>query len=395
MPDMNQTLYWSVVIATLFSSVYWLNTTVSLLRLRTKVPKLTRLQATLPSYWPRISVIIPACNEATTIEGALAAHLASTYPHIEFVVIDDRSTDASGEIMDRIAQTDARVKVVHITELPSGWLGKLNAMQVGVEQASGDWLLFTDADVHMTPDTLQRCIAWCLQEDVNYLTAIPKLITSSRLVDIVVSFFARSTFGGGQMWKSFDVKSRRCAGFGAFMLVNKKAWHQTQGLSWLRLEVADDVAIGQMIKGTQTKCAVVNATDALSLTIYPQLSDVKTSMEKGGFAIIGRYSVVRALAMSALLPMLEFGLFLGLLGPTWLLVLSSVVFLLGLGCCVFVERWLGRSAYVALFSPLGSVFFAYYVARSAIMGWRNGGIRWRGTFYSSEQLRSHMRVKWP
>src|SRR5438105_2268588 len=101
------------------------------------VPLLARLEPPEPARWPRVSVIIPACNEAATIEQALHSRVAEGYPDAEYLVVDDRSTDDTGAIIDRLARADPRIVPLHVRELPAGWLGKLHAMHVALARATG------------------------------------------------------------------------------------------------------------------------------------------------------------------------------------------------------------------------------------------------------------------
>src|SRR5690349_21179805 len=102
-----------------------------------------------PAEWPRVSVVIAARNEARHVEEALQSVLNQDYSRLEIIVADDRSTDDTGRILDRMAARDERLRPLHITELPPGWLGKNHALDYGARQAAGDFLLFTDADIVM------------------------------------------------------------------------------------------------------------------------------------------------------------------------------------------------------------------------------------------------------
>lgn len=130
-------------------ALYWIVQLVCTLRLIASVRTVAKLPYKDLKKWPRVSVIIPARNEADTIKAAMRSRLESDYPNLEIILIDDRSTDNTPEIIEEIAQTDSRVKAIHIKELPKAWIGKLYAMHTGVEVASGAWLLFSDADVHI------------------------------------------------------------------------------------------------------------------------------------------------------------------------------------------------------------------------------------------------------
>ena len=141
---------------------YWIVQLVCTLRLIASVRTVTKLPYKDLKKWPRVSVIIPARNEADTIKAAMRSRLESDYPNLEIILIDDRSTDNTPEIIEEIAQTDSRVKAIHIKELPKAWIGKLYAMHTGAKIASGAWLLFSDADVHIASGTLKRVISYCI-----------------------------------------------------------------------------------------------------------------------------------------------------------------------------------------------------------------------------------------
>ena len=131
--------------------VYWLWMAVGAWQVRRRVPVLADLPISPPRVWPRLSIVIPACNEAPAIQGAVESILAQDYPNLEIVLIDDRSTDETGVIIDRLAASDFRILRIHVTRLPDGWLGKVHALCRGAEASTGEWMLLTDADVHLAP----------------------------------------------------------------------------------------------------------------------------------------------------------------------------------------------------------------------------------------------------
>ena len=128
-----------------------------------------------PGPTPRISVVIPARDEQRGIRQALQSVLAQNYPDVEYIVINDRSTDRTGSILAEMARQDARLRVITISELPAGWLGKNYALYTGAEAASGDLILFADADVVMDRTVLARAAAYMRRQQLQHLAILPEI----------------------------------------------------------------------------------------------------------------------------------------------------------------------------------------------------------------------------
>ncbi|MBK7971883.1 MAG: glycosyltransferase [Deltaproteobacteria bacterium] len=198
--------------------------------------------------WPRVTVVSPACNEARHVEAAVRSTLALDYPELALVAVNDRSTDRTGEILDRLAVEDPRLVVVHVRELPDGWLGKLNALQAGVERGDGEWLLFMDADVHLAPDALRRAIADAERHGLDLLTVVPTIESAGRLAGAIFGLSLAILSAGGRLTRVSDPRSPAVAATGAFILVRRAALARTPGFAWLKLEVADDFGLCLLIK---------------------------------------------------------------------------------------------------------------------------------------------------
>src|SRR5450432_4075212 len=125
---------------------------------------------TSPKTAPKISLLFAARDEEEKLPAALATLAALDYPDLEIIGVDDRSTDATGRIMDEFAASDRRFRAIHVKELPAGWLGKPHALQKAYEASSGEWLLFTDADVRFKCDVPGRAMALVLQRNLDHLS---------------------------------------------------------------------------------------------------------------------------------------------------------------------------------------------------------------------------------
>lgn len=249
------------------------------------LPLLSQLDPKHPDRWPLLSVIIPACNEADTIEMALSTLLEQDYPNLEIILVDDRSTDNTARVVTQKADSDSRLQLIKIKHLPPGWLGKVHALHKATEYAKGEWLLFTDADVHFQPGVLQKTVSLCLDQQLDHLSMIPDLFERSFWHNVTLSAFSMTflaTIRASQIGKP-DAESY--VGIGAFNLVRKTLLDQTKGFAWLKMEVADDLGLGLMLNQAGAKQCLVVGVDAIGLTWYPSLSRMFAGLEKNLFGI--------------------------------------------------------------------------------------------------------------
>ena len=383
---------------------YWLWCLRAAVRSRRSVPALEAFDPP-PGPLPRLSVIVAARDEADTIEPAARTLLAQAEADLEIVLVDDRSSDGTGAVIDRLAAEDARVRAVHLTDLPEGWLGKVHALKCGVAEASGDFLLFTDADVHFAPGAPGRAVAWCEARGLDHLTALPSLRSAGVWVDAVLATFLRSFLATMRPWAVEDPESSAFLGVGAFNLVRRSAFEKTPGLEWLRMETADDCGLGLMMKASGARCGVVTAFDLVYLTWYGSLGDAARGAEKA-YASVGNCRLWRILvgAVSTLAMGMApaAGIVAAVFLPTnpaaWALAAAAPLSAVAGG---LMARWGGRTGLLrALLGPLllGPVVAPINAAafiRAGLLGWWRGGMQWRGMLYPSSALRAGRRVRLP
>lgn len=371
---------------------------VAIARAMRCIPKLREIEPACPARWPRVSLIVPARDEATNLEPAIISRLRDGYPELELIIVDDRSTDGTGEIADAIAACDARVVVEHVSALPDAWLGKVHALHRGVERASGEWLLFSDADVHYAPDTLRRAIAYLERERADHLGVIPEMRPRNFPVGVLQAAFLRLVVTGGRFPSIADPSSKAAFGAGVFSLIRRSALERTPGFEWLRLEVIDDLALGQMLKAHGASARVLNAAGSIWLDFYPSVGEFVRGGEKNSFALLGGLSYVRlALVVGALLG-LELGACVPLAWPgTPWPVRAGAALALALSTAggLLVNGWLARPANQVLLWPFAIVVLAVGTVRSGWLALRRGGIVWRDTRYSIATLRAGRRLRFP
>ena len=201
--------------------------------------------------WPKVSIIVPALNEEETIVESLTRLLNLDYPNYEVIAVNDRSTDRTGARMDAVAalpEAHGRLQVIHVTELPSGWLGKVNAMQRAADSSSGDWLLFTDADILFRPDTLKRALLYIESEPADHLVLLPYLVMKTIGERMMIAFFQTMFVFGHRPWKVADPKAMDHIGVGAFNLIRRSVYSAIGGHHRLCMEVVDDMKLGKLVK---------------------------------------------------------------------------------------------------------------------------------------------------
>jgi hypothetical protein len=380
-----------LLVLAIASAVYWVLNAVSAFRLRRDVPVLAQLAPPVPERWPRVSVVIPACNEAATIESAVRSRLGEGYPDAEYIVVDDRSTDSTGEIIDCLAREDPRIVPLHVRELPAGWLGKVHAMHVALEHATGEYVLFSDADVHHERGTLQKVVAHCEQHAIDHVAAFPTVWSKAFWLDAVMTTLLRILVVASRAWRVADPRSRTSIGGGTFNLVRRTALDRVGGLAPLAMEVVDDAGLGQLLKWSGARACVVNARGFVSLGYYASVREVVLGMEKNAFAAIGRFDVARFAIILGAICTLELAAPIALVfGGTPILTGATIG--LALVTQLVLARWLDRPATSAVFSPVGVAVFAFACLRSMILTLRRGGIAWRGTHYPLEALREGRRL---
>ena len=377
------------------------------------LPKLRAVPPIDPAAAPRVSIIVAARDEARRIAAAANTLLSQDYPRYEVVAVDDRSTDGTGAILDRLAEgravrsTDATaasegsggggggggggegpaLRVLHVTELPAGWLGKNHALHRGAELARGELLLFTDADVLMRPDALSRAVALLEREGVDHLAVAPRIHAGGAWTQAVVTVFlvVFSTFF--RPWKARDPKSRWHIGIGAFNLVRASAYRAAGGHAAIRLRPDDDIRLGRRIKETGHRQTAAGGRDHLEVEWYPSLGAMARGLRKNTFAVAGyRLSVV---AVGTLLPAVFIfwpvaALFLTT-GATWWL--NAAVVAVGLGVTTDTARGHGLPLWTGLAYPVGALLFLAIVWLAAIRAVTRGSVEWRGTEYGLEELR--------
>ena len=369
----------------------WTWKALSVARNLRQVPDLSAPeQDRAPSGSPRLSVIVPACNEAASIVPSLRSLLAQTYAPLHIFAVDDRSTDATGRLIDEIAtQHPDTVSAVHIQELPPGWLGKPHAMHTAAQQAvamRADWLLFTDGDVLFHPDALRRALAFAETNHLDHLVLMPSPILRTRGEAMVMGFLQILGFWSLRPWRVADPDARDFIGIGAFNLLRTSAYQRTGGFAALRFQIVEDLALGRRVKQMRLRQDAIFAPGYVRLHWAPGVSGIVRTMTKNLFAICS-YSVPLLAASSLALLILCLWPFAGLFGRRSRLPSAASLLAIG-GLYTFAAPVTRMHGWTAIGFPLGALSLVFAMLRSAVITLRQGGVEWRGTVYLLDALRA-------
>jgi cellulose synthase/poly-beta-1,6-N-acetylglucosamine synthase-like glycosyltransferase len=354
-----------------------------------QIRRLREVQVPSSRTWPSVTVVIAARNEEHSIEPALQSVLQLDYPALKILVVNDRSTDNTGAILDRWACQDPRLHVVHVTELPPGWLGKNHALHQGAMTATSEWILFTDADVLFAPGALKKAIVYAENHALDLLAAFPEIRMPTLLLQIFALTFEILFFLYFQPWRARNPNSRSYVGVGAFNLVRRSSYWDVGGHAPIAMRPDDDVKLGQLFKLNGKRIDVVDGVGELSVPWYASLREVFLGLEKNLYAGVDyRLSIIAISSLGALLfYFAPFVLVFFTRGATqWGFAIASGI-LLALATAVATATRMRPWAGVGF--PLGVLLFILIQWRTTALTFIRGGIQWRGTFYSLDQLRAN------
>jgi glycosyltransferase involved in cell wall biosynthesis len=336
---------------------------------------------------PRISLIFAARDEEEKLRAALATLMEIDYPNLEVIAVDDRSKDATGRILDDFAATHSRLRVVHVTELPPGWLGKPHALQKAFEISTGDWLLFTDADVRFKPDVLRRAVTLASKRKLDHLSLLCDIDAIGFWEKLLVTFFGFVFQVATDPYRVSDPHSYFYVGIGAFQMVKRSVYEASGTHRRLAMEVLDDMKLGKIIKRSGFRSGVGIAQDSVAVRWHAGLGNLVRGVTKNFFAGAGYNLGVVALGITGLLLLDIAPFFAVAMGHGWIRILAAIAASIALCFHAAVAFTMRVSPLYALTHPLGAVLLCYMLLRSTFITLKQGGIVWRDTFYPLDELK--------
>ena len=368
-------------------AVFWLTHGLGVALGATQLPWVKDFPPVTDAECPPVSILFAARDEAEKLSAALATLMEIDYPDLEVVAVDDRSQDATGKILDEFAGAHPRLRVVHVTELPAGWLGKPHALQKAYEAATGEWLIFTDADVRFRPDLIRRAMGIARKCNADHLTLLCDVEMSGFWETLLITFFGLGFHLAVEPSRVSDARSSRYIGVGAFQLLRRTAYEACGTHRRLAMEVVDDMKLGKLVKqaGFRSVCGV--AQDFVVVRWHAGLGNLVRGVTKNFFAGAGYNLALVAAQLTGLL-MMNVLPFVGVFFTHgWMQAFCAVAVAIAVAFHAGVAIVMRVSPLYALTHPLGALIFSYMLLRSTVVTLRQGGIVWRDTFYPLEELK--------
>ena len=351
------------------------------------IPSLYRAAPLVDDECPTVSILFAARDEQEKLSDALATFLTLDYPRYEVVAVDDRSEDTTGAILDAAAQRDPRLKVVHVTSLPDGWLGKTYGLQQAYENSSGEWLVLTDADIHFAPDVLRRAIALAGEKQWDHMPLLAEAQLYTFGEKVVMTFFALAFVMATRPWSVSNPKSHTYIGVGAFQLIRRSTYEKMGTHRRLALEVIDDVKVGKLVKEAGYRSGVAKAGSLVSVHWHSGAGNIIRGTEKNFYAAAG---FRLWMAAAQLISIFTAWIFPWLALPFvhgWALVFAVIAIVIPMLAQAGAAREFRVSMLYGLTQPVGALIFFWMLLRSTVITLQNGGITWRGTFYPTKELK--------
>ena len=336
---------------------------------------------------PRISILFAARDEEEELPAALATLMEIDYPDLEVIAVDDRSQDSTGRILERFAAAHPRLRVVHITQLPAGWLGKPHALQKAYAASTGDWLLFTDADVRFKHDALRRAIALVKARNLEHLTLMGDVEMVGFWETVLITFFGMAFHLATDPYRVANPNSRAYVGVGAFQLLKRAAYEASGTHRRLAMEVVDDMKLGKIVKQSGFRSSAGVAQDFVVVRWHAGLGNLVRGVTKNFFAAVGYSVPLVTVAVVALLLMNVAPIFGVFFGQGWTRIFAVAAFVIALCFHTGVDIGMRVSPSYAFTHPLGALLFSYMLLRSTVVTLKQGGIIWRDTFYPLDDLK--------
>ncbi len=332
---------------------------------------------------PKVSVLVPARNEDLNIGPCVRSLLNEDYSNFEVLALDDNSRDRTGEILAELARDDTRLKVLQGMPLPAGWIGKHWACHQLAEVATGEYLLFTDADTKHSSTGIRDAVAAMEAEQADLLSALPREDVGSWAEQLIVPMIAWSIFAFLPLALAYRVRMPMLSSnIGQFMVFRRSAYDAVGGYAAVRQEVVDDIALGQLVKAHGLRWRLADGQPAVRCRMYRNFREVRDGFSKNMFASLGSnipFFLLGWLCQVAIFlspPVTVVAALAGIIMPPLAVALAAISVFLSLALWAIYYSRFGFPLYLTFLYPL-SVLFSFAIAvRSMVVSLR-GQASWK------------------
>ncbi len=353
-------------------------------------------RAPSPQDAPLISICVPARNEERNIRRCVESLLAQTYPNFELIVLDDRSTDATPQILDELSQADDRLKVIHGDELPLGWAGKPHALTQASAAARGEWLCFMDADTFPAPQTLNAVYTKACEVDADFFTIFTHQEMESFWERTILPLVMTALSVGFSPRKVNDPKSDVAIANGQFIFIKRSVYDAIGGHAAIKDSIVEDKDLAVLTKSSGYRLIVANGSDFVRTRMYTSLPELWEGWTKNIYlglrdeprlVALGIFGAFLALAAALLLPLwVGLGIYLTIASPNHESFVIIGEGLLLWGTLIYWRIRANRAMEIPLWYaftvPLGAGVFGAMMFASAFKVISGKGVTWKGRRYS-------------
>jgi len=357
--------------------------------LNTSSPRIKTSQA------PRVSILVPAKDEEQTIAGCLQTLCALNYPDYEILIVDDRSEDRTAEIVRDYARRDDRIRLIQVESLPEGWTGKTHALQYAQRFATGDWLLFVDADTSHHPDTLSITVQHALDNQLDMLSALPKLECRSFWERVIQPYASTCLVILYPLSRANDHQQLESAwANGQFILVSREAYDGLGQHTAVRDKFVEDIALAKCARRSGYRLNIVVASALFSVRMYSDLGQIIRGWSRIFYSAVDCHAqrLVTLLGLVMLLGLTPYAVMLG--SGLALTAGASSMFMQVLCGMGVLHEALQLTLYARIYpqtrTPRAyvgyrclSVLAMGYILLRTIRMCQTHEVSWRGTQYSS------------
>ena len=344
---------------------------------------------------PLISICIPARNEEANIRACIEAALAQDYSNFEVIVLDDRSTDSTSQILEGVAHCDSRLHIISGSDLPSGWAGKPHALHQASTVARGEWLCFVDADTFLSPSALSSCYIKAIETHADLFTTLHHQIMDSFWEKTVMPLIMTGLTVGFNARKVNDQAKRDAIASGQFILIRRETYDKIGGHAAVKNEIVEDQAIAELTKWSGHRLILADGTRVIQTRMYTSLKSMWEGWTKNIYLGLSRHRALLFLGLFGAILALMASLFLPVwsgLSLVWLLndggslavivlIESFIVWVAILLARGLIAQRLGITPLYAFTTPLGAGVFAALMITSAWKVLSGTGVTWRGRRY--------------